>query len=86
MTTTKSTKPSPIEVWLTQKNMAVTCMVVHEDETTDELDVDSMSMRGAQREMTSWFIAEGYQPVGRWQAEDDGGGETMRRFRLASSA
>lgn len=32
--------PTPVEVWLTQKSMAITCMEVREDETTTELDVD----------------------------------------------
>ena len=71
----------PIEVWLTQDNMEITCRIVFNDETTDELDVDSLSMRGAQREMTGWLIGQGYEPVGRWAKEDDRGYETMRRFR-----
>jgi hypothetical protein len=49
---TTQEKPSPIEVWLTQKNMAVTCRVIREDESSYELDIDSLSMRGAQREIT----------------------------------
>jgi hypothetical protein len=78
----------PIEVWLTQTNMAVTCRVVHEDERTDELDIDSMSMRGAQREVTGYLIRNGYTAEGRWSAEATGRDgadlvavETMRRFR-----
>lgn len=85
---TKTEKPSPIEVWLTQNNMEVRCMIVREDETTRYLDVDSLSMRGAQREITSQMIADGYKPVGRWVSElqDDEGQdrETYRRFKLAS--
>jgi hypothetical protein len=85
MISTNNTKPSPIEVWLTQKNLDVTCMVVKEDETTSQLDVDSLSMRGAQREVTGYLIAAGYSPIGRWQydenaAEDMIGRESMRRF------
>lgn len=76
----------PIEVWLTRRNLAVTCRVVHEDESTDEYDVQSLSMRGAQREMTGYFKREGYEPAGRWitaQAAEveDGPEETYRRFR-----
>jgi len=70
----------PIEVWLRQRNMEVSCTVVAEDETTQNLDVDSLSMRGAEREMTGWLISQGYKPVGRWQTEDDGGQEVSRRF------
>jgi hypothetical protein len=75
-------KPSPIEVWLTQENMEVACMVVREDESTDVLDVLSLSMRGAQREITGNLIDVGYKPDGRWVQEADG--ETWRRFRLAA--
>jgi len=82
------TKPSPIEVWLTQKNMTVTCLVVHEDETTKTLGVDALTMRGAQREITGYLISEGYTPVGRWEEETsqdiagDGAIETVRRFKI----
>ncbi len=68
----------PIEVWLSQSNMQVTCRVVREDESTDELDVDSLSIRGAEREITGWVIRQGFTPVGRWEEETDG--EVMRRF------
>ena len=90
MTVINNTKPSPIEVWLSQNNMKITCMVVTEDETTSGLDVDSLSMRGAQREITGYLIGEGYAPVGRWEVTSDDGAmdfaaiETMRRFKLSS--
>jgi hypothetical protein len=77
----------PIEVWLTQSNLEVTCLVVLEDESTTNLDVDSLSIRGAQREITGWLISKGYEPVGRWEQETDGRleglGESSRRFRPA---
>jgi hypothetical protein len=69
----------PIEVWLTQQNMAIACNVVFEDESADHLDVNSLSMRGAQREMTAWLIQLGYTPANRWQTEHDG--ETSRQFK-----
>jgi hypothetical protein len=83
--------PSPIEVWLSQAHMEITCTVVLEDESTSTLDVKSLSMRGAQREMTGYLIAQGYSPVGPWEAEahsDDGYGgkeavETSRKFKLS---
>jgi hypothetical protein len=75
----------PIEVWLTRRNIEITCRVVNEDETATELDVDSLSMRGAQREITAYFKAHGYEPAGRWETEsaaDDGAAEeTVRLFR-----
>lgn len=73
-------KSSPIEVWLTQNNMTINCMIVRQDETTHHLDVESLSMRGAQREMTGYFLREGYEPVGRWETDTEG--ESMRRFKL----
>jgi hypothetical protein len=86
MTNTNDTKPSPIEVWLTRKNLEVTCMVVHQDETTHKLDVDSLSLRGAQREIAGAPIKDGYEPVGRWEVttDDDYVDETVRRFKLAA--
>jgi hypothetical protein len=75
--------PSPIEVWLRQKNMEVNCVVVREDESTDHtLDVVSLSMRGAQREITGNLIDWGYKPEGRWVQEADG--ESWRRFKLTA--
>lgn len=73
-----------IEVWLRQDDDEIACTVVRDDESTYELDVDALSMRGAQREMTGYFIDEGYEPVGDWQVEvdgRDGPAETARRFR-----
>lgn len=91
---TSGLKPGPIEVWLSKKNIEVTCMVVHEDESTISLDVDSLSMRGAQREMTAWLINKGYKPVGRWETEastkdkygdDDVAIETVRTFKFLAA-
>jgi hypothetical protein len=72
----------PIEVWLRQDNMKVDCWIVYDDEATDEdIPIKSLSMRGAQREITGYLIAEGYEPVGRWSTEDEDGRETVRQFR-----
>ena len=77
----------PIEVWLRQDNMKVHCWIVYEDERTDEdILVSSLSMRGGQREITGYLLAEGYEAVGRWSAEDEHGAETSRKFRPAKSA
>jgi hypothetical protein len=79
----------PIEVWLSQRNMQVTCTVVHEDESTRQLDISSLSMRGAEREITGDLIGSGYAPVGRWETEehddDRGAVEVMRKFVPAKS-
>ena len=72
----------PVEVWLWQRNMVIRCNVVYEDEFTFEVDVDSLSLRGAQREITGLLIRIGYTPVGRWVGEVDG--ETRRQFKRSS--
>lgn len=89
MANTTDTKLTPIEVWLSQRNMAVTCRVVHEDETTVELEVVSLSVRGAQREITGYLIDQGYAPVGRWESfspDEESPIETVRKFRPFASA
>jgi hypothetical protein len=76
----------PLEVWLRQDDEEIICTVVRDDESTYELDVDSLSMRGAQREMTGYFIAHSYEPADQWQVEVDGDRgpvETVRRFTPA---
>jgi hypothetical protein len=87
---TKNTKATPIEVWLRQPHLAVSCTVVREDESTVELDVESLSLRGAMREITGYLISQGYQPAGRWDATGGDEGdestegnirEVTRRFR-----
>ena len=83
--------PSPIEVWLSRANTRFTCTVVLENEKTSTLDVNSRSMRGAQREITGYLIERGYTPVGDWEVEaagDDGNGgkdtvESSRTFKLS---
>lgn len=88
--TNRTPLPSSIEVWLSRKNTEITCTVVTGDERTSTLDVTSLSMRGAQREMTGYLIARGYSPVGSWEVEADSdngfGGkdavETSRTFKL----
>jgi hypothetical protein len=70
MTAAREERPGPIEAWLSKPNIEVTCRIVREDETATEIDVTSLSMRGAQREITAWLIGLGYAPAGRWEAEE----------------
>jgi len=87
MTNSPRDKSSPIEVWLSQSNMSVACRVVFEDETAEPLRIDSLSMRGAQREITAYLIESGYTPVGRWETEaaaEDSAIEVSRKFRAAA--
>ena len=79
--TTVRDNTRPIEVWLSQPNIEITCRIVFEDETSVEGPAGSLSMRGAQREVTSWLLGEGYEPAGRWTIQDEEGRETMRVFR-----
>lgn len=81
---------TPIEVWLRRSgNLALECTVFFDDESTYDLDVDSLSMRGAQREMTGYLLRQGYAPAGRWdvEARDPDGDvlESSRKFKLAKS-
>jgi hypothetical protein len=69
--------------WLTQVNLRVSCKVVNEDGSVETLDIDSLSMRGARREVTGYFIDQGYIPVDRWKAVDDESSETVRTFKAA---
>jgi hypothetical protein len=85
------TAKTPIEVWLRQRRMQITCQIVHEDESVDDsLGVDSLSMRGAQREVTGRLIKDGYEPTGRWDGDSDPENgtttECSRWFRPARSA
>ncbi len=75
----------PIEVFLSQTDMSITCRAYRDEEDgrMQEWDIDSLSMRGAQREITSWLAGQAYTPAGRWSVESDGprGHETVRQFR-----
>jgi hypothetical protein len=68
-TTNTKTETQIIEVWLTQDRMEIICRVVHEDESAETFDVNSLSMRGAQREMTAFFIRNEWEPIGRWEIQ-----------------
>jgi hypothetical protein len=79
---------SPVEVWLTKKDIAVGAVIYADDVVLWQDDTDSISMRGAQREMTAWLISAGYEPLDRWRVEYTNGGgeydvamETVRTFR-----
>ncbi len=94
MSNTEGEKPKRVEVWLTKvSDFRITCREVYEDESTSDWDVDaikSVSMRGAQREVTGHFLDEGYEPVDRWVAEEIAKSghlegevvESFRRFQL----
>jgi hypothetical protein len=70
MTDPDLVKPGPIEVWLRRSGVGINCLIVHDDESTYEVQVESPSMLGAQREITGYFITQGYQPVGGWEMSE----------------
>lgn len=76
---------SPVEVRLRKMRLDLTAVVAHEDEATEPLRVKSVSMRGAQREVTTLLKRLGYRPVTTWRtpaASDVGAVESQRVFRL----
>jgi hypothetical protein len=66
------------EVWLTERNGTVTCRAVYEDETTDEIEVESLSLPGAEREVTGLLLSYGLSPQGLWAEQAEG--EEVRPF------
>jgi hypothetical protein len=80
---------SPVEVWLTKKDIAVGAVIYADEVVIWQDDADSISMRGAQREMTARLMAAGYEPLDRWRVEYTNGGsgaadtaiETVRTVR-----
>ena len=79
-----NTTSGPVEIWLRRDSLQVICCIVNEDESTYGRPVDSLSMRGAQREIGGYLIAGGLWPDGLWtvEATDDNGAaiEAWRRF------
>jgi hypothetical protein len=64
--------------------LKVICSVVNLDESVYRRDVESLSLRGAQREVAGFWIGNGFKPERDWVVEAvDGSGvaaETWRRF------
>jgi hypothetical protein len=78
-----STKSGPVEIWLRQDSMRVVCSIVNPDESTYGHGIDSLSLRGAQREITGFLIGNGFRPEGGWTVEaisERGAAEVWRRF------
>ena len=68
----------PVEVTLSKPNLAITCRIMREDRTVTEVAVHSLSMRGAQRSVTTWLSSQGYIPAGRWETRET---SSVRLFR-----
>ena len=55
----------PIDGWLSQGHMAITCRIVPGDQSPDAADADSLY----DRELTGWLLSNGHIPAGRWVNE-----------------
>lgn len=89
MTNTNDRRPQALQVFLSQKNIEITGTLVFEDESINYPQVLSVSMRGAQREITGLLVAKGYAPAGRWSEaveDDDGYRECERAFKPGPGA
>lgn len=84
MSDTKKRVPQALQAVLSRKNIEISCTLVFEDESVSYPTVASVSVRGAQREVTGLLVAHGYTPAGRWSDEDedeDGYAEWTRSFK-----
>jgi hypothetical protein len=89
MSDTKQRTPQALQAILSRKNIQISCTLVLEDESVGYLDVQSLSVRGAQREVTGWLVRSGYTPAGRWSDQDqdeDGYSEWLRAFKPGEEA
>lgn len=80
----KQRTPQALQAVLSRKNIEIFCTLVFEDESVSYPSVNSVSVRGAQRELTGLLVAHGYTPAGRWSddGEDaDGYEEWTRSFK-----
>jgi hypothetical protein len=76
---------NPVEIWLRLDGLKVICSIVNPDESVYRRDVESLSLRGAQREISGFLIGNGLRPESSgWvvEAVDKSGVavETWRRF------
>jgi hypothetical protein len=84
-------RPQALRAILSRKNIEITCELVFEDESISYPHIDSVSVRGAQREITGVLVAHGYAAADRWSDDgetDDGDGyhEWSRHFRPGEDA
>lgn len=66
-----------IKVWVIQNRFHITAFEETESGRRSEINVQSINLRGAQRELTSWYKSVGWGPIGRWTAT---GSEHWYRF------
>lgn len=77
-----------VESWIrvSASGLFVLGLLVHEDESTTALFIESVNMRGAMREVTSEMCKKGYVPISRWMYEAtdnlDNPLEVSRQFKV----
>jgi hypothetical protein len=90
MENTKERSPQPLRAILSRKNLKIICTLVFEDEGVRYPQPESLSIRGAQREITGALVQVGYVPAGRWSEEEeedeDGYREWTRPFKPGPDA
>lgn len=89
MTNTDARLPQVLRAVLSRKNIEISCTLVFEDESVSYQEVDSVSVRGAQREITGMLVAHGYVPAARWSEDgedQDGYSEWSRPFKPGENA
>src|ERR1017187_1706872 len=89
MTNTKNRRPQALRAVLTRKHLEIICTLVFEDESVSYPQPRSVSLRGAQREVTGMLVSTGYIPAGRWSEEEedeDGYREWTRLFKPGADA
>ena len=73
------------EIWLRDAaGLGIAGTLVRADETTISFDIDYLSMRGAQREITGAMLRSGHAAVRRW--DSTAVGEAVRSFRRAPAS
>lgn len=65
---------------LTESVAGISGALVQNDGAVRVLPVNTLSMRGAQRQITAHLIAEGYAPGGRWRIDPTDPSATERSF------
>lgn len=60
----------PFIIKLTQEYIDVICTAIFSDKTEQSLEIDSVKILSAQREITNILVALGFRPVSRWIEEN----------------
>lgn len=79
-------RPSPILAWLSQTDIEIECHVIYEGVTIDELDVDTLDLGRAKRELVRYLVGLGYRPVTPWVGTSGQVGDYRRARRRAFEA